>query len=442
MDFKTKKELKKHINENGRFIQMSLNVITKEKAKIPKEYENSIPEWAFYFKGIASNGELNRNWYIIRSNAWKWTIDTFLEVWTVLYQHNPEKPIGKPLSAKVKGNELIVEWFAYDDTYSEGNIWRGLVTGLSTGHITEECEFQHKETEKVISEEEFDKLLQKADTFSEWVEILNTWILCVTKADLVEFSFVSLPSNKWSKITQKNAIMAHLGVDSEEDLESKFNDMKKLITNEVKVETNEEIIEEEKKEEEVVEDKVEEKAEETKEEATTEQKDKTEEVTEEVVEETNEIEKEVEEVVEDVVEEKEEVVEVKEVPEEKEDLENGGETPSTEVEVPENGEEAPEENLENNMEKVIEANNVKFNEKLEENTTSLNSKIEKLENSLKEKSEEMKMLTEAVDLIAKMAMKTNENLGNLIVNGVSSFKKEEKEVQKSSLTTILEWLKA
>jgi hypothetical protein len=29
---------------------MSLNVITNEKKKIPKEFENSIPEGAFYFK--------------------------------------------------------------------------------------------------------------------------------------------------------------------------------------------------------------------------------------------------------------------------------------------------------------------------------------------------------------------------------------------------------
>jgi uncharacterized protein YjgD (DUF1641 family) len=61
---------------------------------------------------------------------------------------------------------------------------------------------------------------------------------------------------------------------------------------------------------------------------------------------------------------------------------------------------------------------------------------------LKDKTEDIKMLTEAIDLIAKMAVKTNENLWNLIVNGVSSFKKEEKEVKKSSLTSILEWLKS
>jgi len=427
---------------------MSLNVITNEKKKIPKEYENSIPDGAFYFKGIASNGELNRNGYIIRANARKGTIDAFLENWIVLYQHNPEKPIGKPLSAKVKWNELIVEWYAFDDTYAEGNIGRWLVTGLSTWHITEEYEFEHKDTKEIISEEEFDKKLKECWTFWERLDMLDTWILAVTKADLVEFSFVSLPSNKWSKITQKNAILSHLGVDDESDLESKFNDMKKLnkvIVNEVEVDVPEEKVAEEAKDvvDEVVEDKTEEKAEVVAEEKEDDTKDKVEEKVEEVKEDNDAADKDDEEVEDE--ENKVETV-VEEVHKEQEDPEKVVEETTTDVEAPANGEEASEENLEKNMEKKLESSEIKLNEKFEkfqnDLTTSTNSKIDALEKSLKDRVEDIKMLTEAIDLIAKMAVKTNENLWNLIVNGVSSFKKEEKEVKKSSLATILEWLKS
>ena len=45
----------------------------------PIEFEDKIPEGAMYFEGIASNGDLNRNGYMIRPDAWRSAIDSFLE---------------------------------------------------------------------------------------------------------------------------------------------------------------------------------------------------------------------------------------------------------------------------------------------------------------------------------------------------------------------------
>jgi len=453
------------VNENGRFLQMSLNVITNETAKVPKAHKESVPAWASYFKWIASNGDLNRNGYIIRPSAWKKSLANFVENWTVLYQHDPEKPIGKPLSAKVVKDELIVEGFVYDDSYSEGNIGRGLVTGLSTWHISEAVEYQHKDTGNVISEDEFDELLSKAETFGEWLDILYSYILVVTEADLVEFSFVTLPSNKGSKITQKNAVLARLWVDSEESLQSKFNEMKNVTK---KVEANETVdgeveVKEEIKEEEKVEEKEEETVEEDKVEEKTEEEVEKNEVEEEKVEETEEVstdeetpvekeeevstdeeEKEEDEKEEDKKEEEEEVETDEEAEEEEETPEKDGETPSTEEEASENDEETPAEDLSKDN------NNVKFDEmktefnEIKTNFTSTDSRIEALENSLKNKDSQIEELTNALKEVINVVALNKSNLGSLIVNGVSSFVEKNKEDArpKSTLTNALEQFKS
>lgn len=193
---------------------MKLNYIEKEDNKrwVPSQYQENIPEWARYFEAIASNGDLNRNGYIIRPQAWEWSIKNFLENGVILYQHDTEKPIGKPLDAKVtdKG-ELWVAWYINDtNNYSEWNIFNGNVTGISTGHITEAVEFENEETGEVLSEEEFLKEHDYIDMGWFGTYITPGWVLAVTKADWLEFSFVTLASNKKSKVKYINAIENYL----------------------------------------------------------------------------------------------------------------------------------------------------------------------------------------------------------------------------------------
>lgn len=209
----SKKELKEYINTNGGFLNMKLNFIDKEKTNKKRDaYKDKIPAWATYFEAIASNGDLNRNGYIIRPQAWENAIPTFLEYGSVLYQHDANKPIGKPLDAKVtdKG-ELWVAWYILDtNNYSEWNIINGNVTGISTGHITESVEFQNEKTGEVLSEEEFLKEHEYIDMWRFGTYITPGWILAVTKADWLEFSFVTLASNRKSKVKFINGILNYL----------------------------------------------------------------------------------------------------------------------------------------------------------------------------------------------------------------------------------------
>ena len=128
---KQKKELKDHINKNGGFIHMKLNTLEKNA---PEEFEGMIPKGAMYFEGIASNGDLNRNGYIIRPSAWVSAIDSFLETGQVLFQHDQENPIGTPLDAEVnEEGELFVKGYVFDtEEYTQNRISKGLVRGLST----------------------------------------------------------------------------------------------------------------------------------------------------------------------------------------------------------------------------------------------------------------------------------------------------------------------
>lgn len=90
--------------------------------------------------------------------------------------------------------------YIFDDL-TEGRFGRGLLNALSTGHITNEVEFENSETGEVLSAEEFRKF--------NWEEQCNgNWLMAVTKLEWVEFSSVAIGSNRKSLITSRNAIEA------------------------------------------------------------------------------------------------------------------------------------------------------------------------------------------------------------------------------------------
>ena len=164
-DFKYKKDLKNYVNQKGGFVKMMLNNVQDPKAKdfdkeaIPARYREKVPQDAIYFEGIASNGDLNMNGYIIRPEAWTPAVNQYMEDFggKVYYQHDMGKPIGQTLEAYVDGNSLIVHGYVFDDTHSQGEIRRGLTTDLSTGHYTLATEFENANTGEVITNEEFEE---------------------------------------------------------------------------------------------------------------------------------------------------------------------------------------------------------------------------------------------------------------------------------------------
>lgn len=197
-----KKELKKFINENGFFYSMTIDL----KKNAPDAYATQIPEGATYFEGVVSNGELNRNGYIIRPQALINSLADFMLNPVILLQHETDEPIGHCLSAEARGTgstqEVFVRGYIYDDL-TDGRFGRALFRGLSTGHIPQEVEFENSKTGQVISEEDFRKF--------NWEEQMNgDWIMCVTKLEWVEFSLVAIGSVRKALVTSKNSIEAFL----------------------------------------------------------------------------------------------------------------------------------------------------------------------------------------------------------------------------------------
>lgn len=174
-------------------------IVSREK--LSTEVQDNVPEGAIFFEGIVSTGDKNRNGYIIESDAWFFErskyVKSFLNSGSVLWSHDDEKPIGRPLSFEKQENGSIkVTGFVYDDVHTNGAIGRGIVLGLSTGHISHEVVWQNADDVR-ITDDEFWAL--------PWSEIFSDkWTMVVTKAEIVEFSFVSTPSNRKSVINANN----------------------------------------------------------------------------------------------------------------------------------------------------------------------------------------------------------------------------------------------
>ena len=189
----TKKELKRDINKNGFFISMPMKV----ELNVPREFKNDVPEGATYFEGIASNGDINRNGYIIRETAWKNAISGYMKNPIILLQHNMDTPIGQCLWAELTPKGLQIGGYIYDQ-YTENKFSKGLFRALSTGHYELGVEFENDKTGEVIDEAEFKRRFG-------W-DIPADWTLAVTDLEWVEFSLVSIGSNRASLITKTNAI--------------------------------------------------------------------------------------------------------------------------------------------------------------------------------------------------------------------------------------------
>lgn len=209
-----KKALKDSVKKNGFHLNMPLKI----SKNAPDQYASAVPEGAIYFEGIASDGELNRNGYIIRENAWAPAIEGYMQNPIILLQHNADQPIGACLWAKVTDKGLEVGGYVYDaDTANRFS--KGLFRALSTGHYTLGVEFQDKETGAVITDEEFRAI-------EGWGKY-DKYILCVTALEWIEFSVVSIGSNRKSMVTHKNAILNYFkNEDGEEPTDPASEDPK------------------------------------------------------------------------------------------------------------------------------------------------------------------------------------------------------------------------
>lgn len=173
------------------------NSILKQSDIRDETIKSRVPEWTIYFEWVVSDWSLNRNWYKIDSNAWFfdwWAfVEDFLKTWSILYNHDSDKPIWRPLSFDKVWDEIKVSWFIYDDVYTNWAFWRGLIQWLSTWHITHKREWENIKTWKRLTEEEF-RGLEYEEVFSD------NWFIVVTEAEIVEFSPAPVRSNRKSTL--------------------------------------------------------------------------------------------------------------------------------------------------------------------------------------------------------------------------------------------------
>ena len=235
--------------------KIETNIIS-QKSELEANLQKKVPEGAIYFEGIVSTGDKNRNGYVIDSNAWFFDkgkyVKNFLKSGSVLLWHNTDKPIWRPLSFELVENEIKVSGYVFDDTYTNGDIWRGLILWLSTGHITHASLWRNNKTGLEMKEKEFyDKLWNDEKIYKEYANKLWDWV--VTEAEIVEFSFVTTPSNRKSTINGIdeeliNDMSKHLNKSTEEvgNLFTKYNSMEvkeNVVVEGEKVETNEAVLE-------------------------------------------------------------------------------------------------------------------------------------------------------------------------------------------------------
>lgn len=208
----SKKEFKKMINELGGFTPSSIDKCENKfpakaetiiRERYSKEQAEDILVNAVYIETVSSDGDLNRNGYIIRANAWKSkgtdgkdAITRYMENPVVLLQHENEEIIGNTLWAKVTSNELRTGCYVFPDQMNEADqkrFKRGQLKAISTGHITLAVEWENAETGEVMD----DETAQKEIGF--WELLFNPiWLMAVTGLDWVEQSLVSIGSNKSS----------------------------------------------------------------------------------------------------------------------------------------------------------------------------------------------------------------------------------------------------
>lgn len=169
------------------------------------KWMDELPSDIVYFEGVVSNGDKNRNGYKIESNAWffdKWKyVKDFLATWSVLYNHNDNEPIGRPLAFELAENwdDVNVAWYVWDDLV-ENRFWRKLIMWLSTGHITHESVYENTDTKQRVDSKDFwDLIWSDNKVWDEYWNWLWDWI--VTKAEIAEFSPVGVRSNRWATMT-------------------------------------------------------------------------------------------------------------------------------------------------------------------------------------------------------------------------------------------------
>jgi len=99
---------------------------------VPEVLKSLIPEGGIYFEGYANTDSRDEYGDIVLSSAWTDTvISEYLKNPLLLYEHDPEQPIGKILTAERKDRGLWVGGFVSGKWEGAWKVGEGLISGLS-----------------------------------------------------------------------------------------------------------------------------------------------------------------------------------------------------------------------------------------------------------------------------------------------------------------------
>ena len=132
------------------------------------------------FKGYASTYDLDRGGDIIVKGAFDKTLATKASQVKILWQHEQDTPIGKPMLMRTDETGLYVEGKISDTSYGKDAkilMKDGVITSMSIGFIANEVDYN------------------------------SDGIRLIKELELIEFSLVTYPMNEKAVITQvKNAL--------------------------------------------------------------------------------------------------------------------------------------------------------------------------------------------------------------------------------------------
>lgn len=219
-----KRELKNYIQQHGGFFLHldALEVVTRDsfeekimeigeknaiktKAKVP-DGENIM-----IFRGLATQrfekGKASRNGYKIDVEGWNWK--NYQKNPQILLQHDYNQPIGKAVTILPQENGVEIQFYVNLDAMTPEDSVRvrdGLFAALSTGHITHEMMLEDNKTGKRLTFEEARE--EGVDIWDVLWGNNESYTLVVTKAEAIEVSMVSLPSNP-DALTFENTLKNH-----------------------------------------------------------------------------------------------------------------------------------------------------------------------------------------------------------------------------------------
>ncbi len=207
-----KKDLKNYINENGFFCGVEINEIKREEVKSlgtnSIKISNKIPEGDSIriYKGLATQKfegkDVSRNDYKIDVDGWDFS--NYVNNPAILFQHNDNKPFGQAVEIMPhdKGIDLLfwVDLNALDEKEAY-RVDKRLIKALSTGHITIESAFENTKTGERMTWHQMWKEMEDEDLDY----VYEDYVYVVTKAEAIEISMVTLPSNP-KALTVQNGI--------------------------------------------------------------------------------------------------------------------------------------------------------------------------------------------------------------------------------------------